>query len=198
MWGSSARAYSRFARAAFDAAGEECFAEAGCGSLLFTAPMYREPRGAFALLADRSVQMLRRAARRVGSDTGGSPDGVAFLHSDIAALPVRAGMFSSILCLNVLHVPCDAEAITAEFARVLIPGRGRLFVSSLVRSGRWSDSCMAALHRAGELAAPVTVDELQRRVAGRWAVVESAAVQGNMCFLVVRHAGQREPSVGLK
>ncbi len=189
LWGTSARAYSRFARAAFDAAGDGCFAEAGCGSLLFTAPMYREPRGAFALLTDRSVQMLRRAARRLGSDDGSSPDGVAFLHSDIAALPVRAGMFSSILCLNVLHVPCDAEAITAEFSRVLIPGRGRLFVSSLVRSGRWPDACMAALHRAGELAAPVTVDELQRRVAGRWAVVESAAVQGNMCYLVVRHAG---------
>jgi len=104
-------------------------------------------------------------------------------------MPVRAGVFSSILSLNMFHVPCDASAISAEFSRMLAPGRGRLFVSSLVRSGRWSDSYMAALHRIGELAAPVTPDELRARVAGQWGIVESTKVEGNMCFLVVRHAG---------
>jgi hypothetical protein len=44
---------------------------------------------------------------------------------------------------------------------------------------------MAALHRMGELAAPVTRDELGAKAAGRWGVVESATVEGNMCFLVV-------------
>jgi hypothetical protein len=86
-------------------------------------------------------------------------------------------------------VPCDAAAITAEFARILIPGRGRLFVSALVRSGRWPDAYMAMLHRLGELAAPATPDELEARVAGAWGVVESRAIEGNMCFLVVRHGG---------
>lgn len=107
----------------------------------------------------------------------------------VAAMPVRSGVFSSILCLNVFHVPCDGDAIAAEFSRTLVPGYGRLFVSSLVRSGGWSDTYMAALHRMGELAAPVTRDELCAKVAGRWGVVESATVEGNMCFLVVRHAG---------
>jgi hypothetical protein len=90
---------------------------------------------------------------------------------------------------NVLHVPCDAEAITTEFSRTLMPGRGRLFVSSLVRSGRWSDACMSMLHRMGELGPPVTRDELCERLAGGWGVVESTRVEGNMCFVVVRHAG---------
>ena len=114
---------------------------------------------------------------------------MAVLHSDVAAMPVRSGVFSSVLSLNVLHVPCDAGPITAEMSRILVPGRGRLFVSALVRSGRWSDSYMAALHRMGELAAPVTLDELRARVAGRWGIAESAKVEGNMCFLVVRQAG---------
>jgi SAM-dependent methyltransferase len=189
FWGTSAPAYGRFARGALEAAGDGPFAEAGCGSLVFTSPMYRDCRGTFALLVDRSVQMLRRAMKRLSRDNGKLPAGVAVLHSDVAAMPVRPGVFSSILSLNVFHVPCDAGAITAEFSRILMPGRGRLFVSSLVRSGRWSDSYMAALHRMGELAAPVTPDELRARVAGRWGVVESTRVEGNMCFLVIRHAG---------
>lgn len=189
FWGTSAPAYTRFARVALEAAGDGCFAEAGCGSLLFTSPMYREFRGTFALLVDRSAQMLRRAMKRLSSDDGRIPDGVAVLHADVAALPVRPGVFSSLLSLNLLHVPCDAAAITAEFSRILMPGRGRLFVSALVRSGRWSDAYMTALYRMGELAAPITLDELCVRVADRWGIVESAMVEGNMCFVVVRHAG---------
>jgi len=195
FWGTSAPAYQRFARVALEAAGDGCFAEAGCGSLMFTSSMYRDFRGTCALLVDRSAQMLRRAMKRLSPETGRPPARVAVLHSDIAAMPVRSGVFSSVLSLNVLHVPCDAGAITAEFSRTLVPGRGRLFVSSLVRSGRWSDSYLAALHRIGELASPVTLDELRARVAGQWGIVESTKVEGNMCFLVIRHrhAGQAAP-----
>jgi SAM-dependent methyltransferase len=189
FWGTSPTAFTRFARVALEGAGDGCFVEAGCGSLLFTSPMYREFRGTCALLVDRSAHMLRRALTRLSSEDGRIPDGVAVLHADVAALPVRPGAFSSLLCLNVLHVPCDVAAITAEFSRILMPGRGRLFVSSLVRSGRWSDAYMAALHRMGELAAPVTLDEFRVRVADRWGVVESTKVEGNMGFLIVRHAG---------
>jgi len=106
-----------------------------------------------------------------------------------AAVPVHAGIFSSILSLNLLHVECDRTAIVTEFSRLLIPGRGRLFVSSLIRSGRWSDAYLTMLHRAGEFGPPQTLDELCETVAGRWGVVESTRVQGNMSFLVVRHAG---------
>jgi hypothetical protein len=48
---------------------------------------------------------------------------------------------------------------------------------------------MDVLHKAGELAAPLTADQLQARVAGQWGVVESARTEGNMCFVTVRHAG---------
>ena len=59
-------------------------------------------------------------------------------------------------------------------------------VSALVRTGRWSDSYMRALERMGELATPMTRDELCERVTGAWGAVESVSTEGNMCYLVVR------------
>ena len=189
FWGTSTQSFGRFGRAALEAAGDGPFAEVGCGSLLFTAPMYREVRARSVALVDRSMGMLRRGRRRLGSAERPLPAGITMLHADGAALPLRRGIFPAILSLNLLHVPCDRSAIVAECARSLLPGRGRLFVTSLVRSGRWSDGWLSMLHRAGELAAPLTVDQLRETVAGRWALIESVSLEGNMCFLVVRHGG---------
>ena len=189
FWGTSAPAYTRFGRAALAAAGEGLFAEVGSGSLLFTAQMYRDTPGISTILVDRSIEMLYRALRRIGSDATQRPDGVVALHADATALPLRPAIFSAILSLNLLHVPCDRAGLAAEWARTLLPGRGRLFVSSLVRVGRWSDAYMSALQRVGELGPPLTLDEFRETVAGRWGVVESTTIEGNMCFLVVRHAG---------
>ena len=189
FWGTSADSFARFGRTALDAAKDGHFAEVGCGSLLFTAPMYREDHARPVALVDRSHGMLRRGLKRLGSTRSAAPRGITLLHADASALPLRTGAFSAILSLNLLHVPCDRTAIVAECARSLLPGRGRLFVSSLVRSGRWSDAWLATLHRAGELGSPFTLDELGETVAGRWAVIESKTVEGNMCFMVLRHAG---------
>lgn len=183
FWGTSPRSFARFGRAALEAAGDGPFAEVGCGSMLFTAPMYRDTAVRSIALVDRSMGMLSRGRKRLGSP------GIVMVQADGAALPLRRGTFSAILSLNLLHVPCNRTAIAAECARCLLPGQGRLFVTSLVRSGRWSDAWLATLHRAGELDAPLTADELRETVAGRWAVIESMSLEGNMCFLVVRHAG---------
>jgi SAM-dependent methyltransferase len=188
FWGTSAAAYTRFGREALEAASGGHFAEIGCGSLLFTAAMYRDARSTSVVLVDRSLAMLRRGLARLGPDTS-RPAGITALHADAANLPIRLAALSAILSLNLLHVPCDRAGITAEWARLLLPGCGRLFVSSLVRSGRWSDAYMWLLQRAGELGAPLSRDELIEAVAGRWGIVESVTIEGSMCFLVVRHAG---------
>ena len=57
FWGTSAAAYSRFGRKALDAAGGGHFTEIGCGSLLFTAAMYRDARSTSAVLVDRSLAL---------------------------------------------------------------------------------------------------------------------------------------------
>jgi SAM-dependent methyltransferase len=180
FWGTSAGAFTRFARDARAAAEAGWFAEVGCGSLLFTRALYGAGPGP-AILIDRSLGMLRRGMRRA------APLGprVAFLQADAAALPIRSGVFGAILSLNLLHVPCDREGIIAEFARLLAPG-GLLFLSCLVRSGRWSDSYLNALVRAGELGAPWTVESLRHAVAGEWATLERCEPEGNLCFLVAR------------
>jgi len=189
FWGSSPRTYARFGRGAFDVA-DGPFAEIGCGSLLFTASMYKDGRlGHPIVLVDRSLRMLQRGLARIALGNAEPPAGITLLHADAAALPLRAASLSTILSLNLLHVPCDRRAIVAEWARLLVPGRGRLFVSALVRSGRWSDAWLSLLHRAGELGPPFTVDELRDVIASGWAAVESMTVEGNMCFVVARHAG---------
>jgi len=187
-WGSSMRSYAEFAEAAFENAGDGPFAEIGCGSLLFTAAMYRQRRKASALLIDRSVQMLRRAVRRLDASGRGDRDDVVALHADAGNLPVRAEVFSSVLSLNLLHVACNRQAVVSEFRRVLIPGQGRLFVSALVKSGRWSDASLRFLQSVGELGAPLTPDELAETIAGSWGAVESIRVDGNMAYVVVRHS----------
>lgn len=188
MWGTSAGAFRRFARLALDAAGDGCFAEIGCGSLLFSAPLYATARPPLVVLADLSEQMLRRAARRL-APRGGLPEPVHLLHADIGSLPMRPGSFESLLCLNVLHVSCDLGAIATEAGRLLAPGRGRLFVSALVRSGRWSDRYMAALHQAGEFGPPLPAPAFQERIAVPPLTIESARSEGNMHFLTLRNAG---------
>ena len=63
FWGTSTQSFGRFGRAALEAAGDGPFAEVGCGS----APMYREVRARSVALVDRSMGMLRRGRRRLGS-----------------------------------------------------------------------------------------------------------------------------------
>jgi SAM-dependent methyltransferase len=138
---------------------------------------------------DRSIQMLRRAVKRLADDRNELPNGVVALHADGARLPVRSAVFSSILSLNLLHVACDRHALVAECRRTLVPGGGRLYVSSLVRSGRWSDGYLSFLHRVGEFGTPLTCEALSETVAGSWGRIESSRVEGNMAYLVVRHAG---------
>lgn len=189
LWGTSPRSFARFGRAAIDAAHGQWFAEAGCGSLLFTHGLHGESSGPPSLLMDRSLGMLRSGLKRLRRGGRGPRRDVAFLQTDVATVPARSGVFRSILSLNLLHVPCDAARIARELGRLLMPGVGRLFVSCIVRSGRWSDACLRFLHRTGELAAPWTAESLVHAVPAGWGVVESTVVEGNLCFLVIRHAG---------
>jgi hypothetical protein len=71
-WGCSPLDYITFARQALASCSDERFLDAGCGSLLFTAPSYLDsirPIIAF----DQSLAMLRRARRRLLKLSGSVP-----------------------------------------------------------------------------------------------------------------------------
>jgi len=186
FWGSSPQSYTAFAHEALAAAGDGPFVEVGGGSLLFTANLYTTGTTPVTIV-DRSAMMLRRARRRLGRLPVSRP--CATLVGDAASLPIRSAALLSVLSLNLLHVPCDRAAIVGEIGRILVPGRGRLFVSALVQSGRWSDAYMSVLHRTGELGAPLCLEDLRGVVVGRWGTLESERIEGNMAFVVVRHRG---------
>lgn len=188
VWGTTTRRYSEFAWTARAAAGTEPFLEIGCGSLLFSRDLYQWPAPGPTVISDRSTGMLRRAVKRLASAAYADHRPIV-LHADAASLPLVSGAFGSILMLNVLHVPCDREAIIAECARLLIPGRGRLFSSCLGRSGRWSDAALEFFQHAGELDVPLTHDEIIAMLTHGWGAIESSTVEGNMLFAVVRHCG---------
>jgi SAM-dependent methyltransferase len=151
--------------------------------------LHRAASGPPTVLADRSLRMLERGAERLGMNGQEPRHNVALLHADASGLPLDSGVFRSILSLNLLHVPCDAAAIVRELGRLLQPAHGRLFLSCLVRSGRWSDAYMSLLHRAGELREPWMLHDLERAATGSWGVVESSRVEGNMCYMVIRRSG---------
>lgn len=188
VWGASAAGYAAFGREALATAGAGRFAEIGCGSLVFTAGLYRSGSAGPVALTDRSIGMLKRAVRRLaGRGNRGYTCGL--LRADGAALPLASGAFASLLLLNLLHVPCDRAGIVAECGRLLAPGRGRLFATCLVRSGRWGDMAIELLHRTGELGTSITLDQATAMVAGTWGTIESVRLEGNMAFVVARHAG---------
>jgi SAM-dependent methyltransferase len=184
VWGCRMASFAAFARDAYDASGGDPFAEIGCGSLLFTAQMYREASNARAVLIDRSLPMLRRGMDRLGPAVS---DQLVGLQADAAGLPLRTGAFATLLSLNLLHVHCDRGAIIAQCGRLLAPG-GRLFVSSIAKTGRLGDASLRFYQRTGVMGPPLTADELTEAAAGTWGRVQTRRIEGSMVFLVVGRA----------
>lgn len=181
FWGTSPRSNTDFARQALASAGIGRFAEIGCGSLLFTSRIYDDMRAASATLVDRARPMLDRGQKRL--EKGKAPmRRIELLHADATRLPIADASFDAVLSLNLLHVVPEPARVISECWRVLKPG-GRLFVSVLVKSGRWSDAWLASLHRAGELGPPMTLDDLRRALGG---TIESQQSDGNLAFVVAR------------
>lgn len=182
-WGTSPASYTDFADAAARH-GAGPFLDAGCGTLVSTAPVYAHLDRP-AVLVDLSLDMLAAGRDRICAVAGCVPAGLVFLQADLRRLPFRARSFGAVLNPGMLHLFSDIEAVTCELARVTAPG-GAIFMSSLVRD-RWLGArYLALLHRAGEVAAPRSFGQLAERLAapssGLGAIVE-ARREGNMAYL---------------
>ncbi len=151
-WGAWPSCHAEAARMALADCPSGPILDAGCGSLLFTADVYRAVGRTDMICLDRSLGMLRRAQRRM-------PAG-QFWHGSALELPFRDGVFGTTLCWGTVHVLGTPSGLLAELRRVTRPG-GQVAISTLVRSKRAAGEFMLKmLHRRKELARPETEEEV--------------------------------------
>ncbi len=182
MWGSSPLDYVAFARQAVESNLKGRVLDAGCGSMLFTAPAYLDC-GREIIAFDQSLAMLRRARKRLIERAGFMPENILLLQADLSDLPFRVASFHTVLFQNVLHQFEKAAALIPNLKKLLIEN-GHLFLTSLVVNDRFiGDHYLKALYATGEFVRPRTnleLRELLDRALGREI---SYRTRGNMAFI---------------
>ena len=191
LWGSSPRAYSAFAARAL-ASGSGPLLDAGCGSLVFTAEVYARAARPIVLV-DQSIGMLRAARARLRRATAlrgssrGALDDIVLLQGDILQLPCRDASFDAVICMGMLHLFDEARAIVAALSNAARPGGG-LFLTSLIAETRIGRRYLSLLHRAGEVAAPRTREQLLLELQSAAVSVSEIATEGSVAFIAARAA----------
>jgi SAM-dependent methyltransferase len=181
LWGTSPAVYRAFARAAMEERNDGLFLDAGCGSMLFTAELYRAHRRP-VIAVDRSLGMLRRARARLAGRDGRVPESVLLLQGDLFDLPFAPGSFATVFCMGMLHLFEEVGPLVSSL-RGLLDDRGRLHLTSIVANRRRGDYYLSAIHRAGEVATPRSGAALQRMLGEGCAPGElSYAIEGNMAY----------------
>lgn len=182
MWGTSPRHYVQFARQALNSSDVGTFLDAGCGSLLFTAPVY-VCTNRHIVAFDQSLVMLRRARQRLIKLAGCVPDHIRLLQADLNDLPFRAKSFHTVLCLNVLHQFADGTALVSGLNELLSES-GNLYLTSLVSNERTiGDWYLEMLYRTGEFVRPRNNLELRELFLQALGQRISYREQGNMAFV---------------
>lgn len=182
MWGSSPLDYTAFTRRAVASSPHGRFLDAGCGSLLFTARTYLDCKRRI-IAFDQSLSMLRRARKRLINLSGAVPENILLLQADLDDLPFRPAVFSSLLCLNVLHHVENGSALI-ESLKGLLTREGHLYLTSLVSNNRFvGDRYLDALHTTGEFVRPRTYLELKELLDKSFRGEASCRVTGNMAFV---------------
>jgi SAM-dependent methyltransferase len=156
-WSCGPGDYAGFAAAAL-AARRGPVLEAAAGSAAATAALHRRS-GRPTVLVDLSRAMLERAAARLAADGGAVPARIQLVQADLTALPFPAGGFPTVLALGAVHLFDDVATLVAPLRAQLAPG-GALHVSGLVAETGRGRRYLELLHRAGEVAAPRTAEEL--------------------------------------
>ena len=181
MWGTSPSEYVQFARQALDSSSDGILLDAGCGSMLFTAPAHVSSNRRIVAF-DQSLAMLRRARQRLRKLAGCFPEHIRLLQADLNDLPFRRKSFRTILCLNVLHQFADAAILLAGFNEIL--SDGNLYLTSLVSTNRTiGDWYIEALYRTGEFVRPRNEQELRDLFTHAFDQRMSYREKGNMAFV---------------
>jgi ubiquinone/menaquinone biosynthesis C-methylase UbiE len=127
--------------------------DAACGSLVFTAhTSLKSDRPVIA--CDQSLDILRRACRRLRGLGGAAPSQVVLLQADVSDLPFRQNSFQTVLCMNVLHHVADGASLIYNL-HALLASDGQLHLTSLVKNNRFvGDGYLNLLHKQGWIVRP--------------------------------------------
>lgn len=178
IWGTEPADYAAFAAEAA-ASGGGLLLDAGCGTGVFTAPIYRAATRPVVLL-DRSTAMLERAADRLS----GSP--ALIIQADIYDLPFEAAQFETVACHAMLHVLDDPAAALVQLAGQLAPG-GRCFASMLVTDrGGVSGPYQRLLRSRGELGVLWSAADFEAAARAAFGSAVRVSRTGSMAWLRAR------------
>jgi len=151
IWGCDPSEYAAFAAEAL-ASADGPFLDAGSGTAVFTADLYRRAARP-VVLVDRSTGMLRKAAERLQE----AP--VTLVQADLFALPFSPQSFATVGCFAMLHVLEEPWDALARLRSMVAPG-GHLYASMLVVDRRISRHYHRALERRHEMGPPRREAEL--------------------------------------
>jgi ubiquinone/menaquinone biosynthesis C-methylase UbiE len=138
--------------------------ELGCGTGRVTIPLLRA--GCDVVGVDRSVEMLKRAAKRARVPNSESRITSRFVRADIRALPFRPNTFAAVLApygiLQSLTRPRDLVRTLSSIARVIRRG-GTLAVDVVPDVPRWREYSGRVTFRGRSRGADVTLVESFRQ-----------------------------------
>lgn len=186
VWGNSPQDYTEFARQAVRSGEHSWLLDAGGGSLLFTADIYAECRARPILVLDQSLEMLTRAHARLIELAGSIPEHIVLLQADLSDLTgfIRSGV-GTVVCLNVLHHVEAAATLIHNLAGLLDRGERKMFVTSLIMTGRLADLYLRTLYFAGGFARPRTEKDIRTLFQEATAGEVTLRVQGSMAYVTV-------------
>ncbi len=158
-WSTAPADYAAFAGAAISS-GDGPLLEAAVGSAAATARLHASSQRP-TVLVDLSRPMLERAARSIAAagDHQDLPAHIRLVQADIVALPFPPQEFTTVLGLGLTHLLDDLPGLVAALRSQLAPN-GQLHLAGLVAETRRGGRYLELLHRAGEVAAPRTAEEL--------------------------------------
>lgn len=177
VWGMPPDRHLAFARRALEAAPTGPILDAGCGSLLFTAPCYREGQRDLTLL-DASPTMLARAQRRLGTARAST----RLIEADLRALPFEAARFAATFHFGVLHCLDEQDRVLSELFRVTRAG-GKLFLSCLTLGRPRGDAFLRRLARAGHVTTPRSPQDVLNTISRAGFRVTGQHQHGSFLFV---------------
>lgn len=193
IWGTSPESHRAFARQAVQSTRSGLILDAACGSLVFTAHAYLKSDRA-VIACDQSLNMLRRARRRLRKLGGAAPAQVVLLQADVSDLPFRQNSFQTLLSMNVLHHVADGASLIYNL-NALLASDGQLHLTSLVKNTRLvGDGYLRLLHKQGWIVRPRTSGEVKHLLEVSGARRLAYRLDGNMAYATTTVAELRNSS----